>query len=76
MMGGMLKDIPISPMAQGEELEADPQPCIYPCKDTYPAVPNEPSEWPQRPLMILPTPYTSTKILGIVRFQRKRTKEA
>jgi hypothetical protein len=66
MMRGILKEIPVASMAHVEALKAHPQPYMYPCKDTYHALPNEPSEWPQRPLMVRPTPYTSTKILGIV----------
>lgn len=66
MMQGVLTKIPVSPMAQVEALKAQHQPFLYPCSDTYHALPKHPSEWPQRPLMVRPTPYTSTKILGIV----------
>jgi hypothetical protein len=67
IMRGMLKKNPVSPpMAHVEALKAHPQPYLYPCKDTYHALPKPPSEWPQRPLMVRPTPHTSTKILGIV----------
>ena len=40
----------------------------YPCKGTYKMLPEHPSTWPQRPLMIRPTPYTSTKVIGIVSY--------
>ena len=39
----------------------------FPCNDTNNPLPCPPSEWPQRPLMIRPSPNTSTKIIGIVR---------
>ena len=39
----------------------------FPCKDTNSSLPCPPTEWPQRPLMIRPSPNTSTKIIGIVR---------
>ena len=38
----------------------------FPCKDTDKSLPCPPTEWPQRPLMIRPSPHTSTKIIGIV----------
>lgn len=41
----------------------------YPCKDTHKTLPRHPSTWPQRPLMIRPTPRSSTKIIGIVSLQ-------
>lgn len=66
LMRGVLKKIPVSPMARVEARKAHPRPYLYPCKDTYDVLPKPPSEWPQRPLMVRPTPYTSTKILGIV----------
>ena len=40
-------------------------PHAFPCKDTYQELPSPPSQWPQCPLMIRPTPDTSTKIKGI-----------
>jgi hypothetical protein len=43
------------------------KPHSFPCKDTYVELPVKPSRWPQRPLMLRPTPYTSTKIRGIRR---------
>jgi hypothetical protein len=42
-------------------------PHAFPCKDTNKSLPAPPSLWPQRPLMIRPTPYTSTKVIGMVR---------
>ena len=39
----------------------------FPCSDTHRALPSNPSLWPQAPLMIRPTPNTSTKIRGIRR---------
>ena len=38
----------------------------YPCKDAYKLLPEHPARWPQRPLMIRPTPHSSTKVIGIV----------
>ena len=37
----------------------------YPCKDTHKALPSHPSKWPQSPIMLRPTPNTSTNIRGI-----------
>lgn len=37
----------------------------YPCKDACKRLPEHPSRWPQRPLMIRPTPHSSTKVIGI-----------
>jgi Protein of unknown function (DUF1769) len=48
------------------QLELSKTPHSFPCKDTYKELPIQPSSWPQSPLMIRPTPYTSTKIIGIV----------
>lgn len=42
-------------------------PHSFPCKDTYDELPSDPSHWPQRPIMLRPSPYTSTKIHGIRR---------
>ncbi|VEU36874.1 unnamed protein product [Pseudo-nitzschia multistriata] len=42
-------------------------PNAYPCKDTQHELPQHPSTWPQRPLMVRPTPCSSTKIIGIRR---------
>jgi hypothetical protein len=39
----------------------------FPCKDTYSNLPSYPTRWPQCPVMIRPTPYTSTKVRGIRR---------
>jgi hypothetical protein len=39
----------------------------FPCRDTFKELPAHPGGWPQRPLMIRPTPWTSTKIIGIRR---------
>ncbi len=39
----------------------------FPCSDTNKVLPSPPSQWPQAPLMIRPTPHTSTKIRGIRR---------
>ena len=36
-----------------------------PCK----ALPEHPSTWPQRPLMIRPTPLSSTKVIGVVSYK-------
>ena len=40
---------------------------MFPCADTFKALPAHPSEWPQAPLMIRPTPDTSTQIRVIRR---------
>ena len=74
MLKGMLKKRPVSPMARAKalKLEQGQPPYSYPCEYTYDTIPVHPSKWPQRPLMIRPTPYTSTKILGIVSFLLKR----
>lgn len=37
----------------------------YPCADTHTSLPAPPSLWPQRPLMLRPTPKTRTRIRGI-----------
>ena len=37
----------------------------YPCSSTYKNLPAEPSVWPQRPVMLRPSPRTTTKIRGI-----------
>lgn len=37
----------------------------YPCPETYKILPPPPEDWPQRPVMIRPTPGTSTRIRGI-----------
>jgi hypothetical protein len=39
----------------------------FPCSDTHKALPSHPSLWPQAPLMVRPTPKTTTKIRGIRR---------
>lgn len=39
----------------------------FPCSDTNKTLPSNPTVWPQSPLMIRPTPNTSTKIRGIRR---------
>ena len=39
----------------------------FPCRDTIKELPAHPKGWPQRPLMIRPTPNTSTKVIGIRR---------
>lgn len=41
------------------------QPHAYPCADTFKLLPSHPNKWPQAPVMIRPTPGTSTKIRGI-----------
>jgi hypothetical protein len=51
---------------QAKKLPLSHKPHSFPCTDTYKALPAPPSVWPQRPLMIRPTPYTSTKVIGIV----------
>merc|ERR1719238_6422 len=38
---------------------------FYACSSTFSALPSHPSEWPQAPLMIRPSPNSSTKIRGI-----------
>jgi hypothetical protein len=42
-------------------------PHAFPCRDTYKKLPVHPEGWPQRPLMIRPTPNTSTQVIGIRR---------
>jgi hypothetical protein len=54
-------------MHQAKKLPLSHAPHSFPCTDTYQALPSPPSVWPQRPLMVRPTPYTSTKVIGIVR---------
>jgi len=39
----------------------------YPCQDTHTILPSNPSLWPQRPIMLRPTPNTNTQIRGIRR---------
>jgi hypothetical protein len=41
------------------------QPHAYPCSDTFKLLPSPPERWPQAPVMVRPTPGTSTKIRGI-----------
>lgn len=38
----------------------------FPFKNACTILPEHPSRWPQRPLMIRPTPDSSTKVIGIV----------
>lgn len=54
-------------MTKAMKLPLSHMPHAFPCKDTYKALPAPPSAWPQRPLMVRPTPSTSTKVIGIVR---------
>jgi len=42
----------------------------YQCKGECDVLPEHPSRWPQRPLMIRPTPHSFTKVLGIRRARR------
>lgn len=56
--------LPLKPL---DEVSALNSIHAFPCKDTYKALPSHPSQWPQAPLMIRPTPYTSTKVRGIRR---------
>lgn len=37
----------------------------YPCSDTHKTLPSPPKDWPQRPVMMRPSPGSSTKIRGI-----------
>ena len=38
----------------------------YPCKDTYTHVPpSSPEKWPQRPILLRPSPESNMKILGV-----------
>ena len=37
----------------------------YPCNDSFKELPASPEKWPQRPVMIRPTPGSTTKIRGI-----------
>ena len=39
----------------------------YPCHETHKTLPSDPSIWPQRPVMLRPTPNTYTNIRGIRR---------
>jgi len=50
-----------------EQLPVSRSPHVFPCKDTYAALPKPSQTWPQNPLMLRPTPYTTTKIKGIRR---------
>jgi hypothetical protein len=47
-----------------------PQSHEYPCKDTCKELPQPPEHWPQRPLMIRPTPLSSMTVIGIVSYDR------
>jgi len=38
----------------------------FPCITSGTILPDHPSRWPQRPLMIRPTPMSSTKVIGFV----------
>ena len=49
-----------------------PQSHEYPCKDTCKKLPQPPEHWPQRPLMIRPTPLSSMTVIGIVSYDRIR----
>mmetsp|Transcript_26064 Transcript_26064/g.57415 ORF Transcript_26064/g.57415 Transcript_26064/m.57415 type:complete len:128 (+) Transcript_26064:72-455(+) len=40
----------------------------FSCKDSCNVLPDNPSTWPQCPLMIRPTPHSSTKVIGIVSY--------
>jgi len=56
-----------------EEDENQPLPSFslkQPCKNTSLQIP-DPSTWPQQPLMIRPTPNSSTKVIGIRRARKK-----
>jgi hypothetical protein len=50
-----------------EKLPLSHLPHAFPCSETYKELPSHPSQWPQRPIMVRPTPFTSTKIRGIRR---------
>lgn len=50
-----------------EKLPLSKLPHSFPCSDTYRDLPSRPPKWPQRPVMLTPTPYTFTKIKGIRR---------
>ena len=41
----------------------------FPCESAHDILPRHPSTWPQRPLMIRPTPHSSTKIIGVVSYK-------
>ncbi len=38
----------------------------FPCESAHNILPDHPSTWPQRPIMIRPTPQSSTKVIGVV----------
>jgi hypothetical protein len=42
----------------------------YPCKDACKKLPQPPEHWPQKPLMIRPSPLSSTTVIGIVSHDR------
>ncbi len=41
----------------------------FPCESAHDILPRHPSTWPQRPLMIRPTPHSCTKIIGVVSYK-------
>jgi hypothetical protein len=52
--------------SQEQAPHKEPHQCgAYPCRDTHATLPEHPSTWPQRPVMLRPSPKTSTKIRGI-----------
>ena len=60
------------PHSHRSSLEKHPQeqlpihaPHAYPCPSTYKSLPSDPAMWPQRPVMLRPSPRTTTKIRGI-----------
>lgn len=63
---GCSNSINMGPKERREHLELSTMSHSFPCKDPFKPLPSPPTSWPQRPLMIRPTPHTSTKIIGIV----------
>jgi hypothetical protein len=47
------------------------KPHAYPCRDTHSRLPSPPTKWPQRPVMLRPSPNTSTVIRGIRKANEK-----
>lgn len=41
------------------------EPHSYPCKDTYTIPPSPPEKWPQRPILLRPSPESGMRIRGI-----------
>lgn len=47
------------------------KPHAYPCRDTHLCLPLDPQKWPQRPVMLRPSPNTFTTIRGIRKASEK-----